>query len=185
MERATPLRRYDTWSAPAPEDLEAAVEGVPYLTEVSNNHYIRPSGPDSKSTAVETQATRPPSELKSWRRFIPNLGRETEDGPKHEPFTLKNQLAATIFNHWVRALLLLTPIGFSGPLRPLQFHDRLPSELLRCAPSDGHVWPSTCRVQNVVAGSQNGVDSLCSFWVCRPDLLISTQVQLANDSPAI
>ena len=113
MERATPLRRYDTWSAPAPEDLEAAVEGVPYLTEVSNNHYTRPSGPDRKSTAVETQAARLSSELKSWRRFIPNFGRETEDGLKHEPFTLKNQLAATIFNHWVRALLLLTPVGLA------------------------------------------------------------------------
>jgi Ca2+:H+ antiporter len=32
---------------------------------------------------------------------------------KHKPFTLKNQLQATIFNSWVNILLLAAPIGIA------------------------------------------------------------------------
>lgn len=71
------------------------------------------------------QATEPGSELdelEARRRFIkfwkpreiePEEDRIRRKSPNHEPFTLKNQLAATFLESWVRLLLLLTPVGFA------------------------------------------------------------------------
>ena len=87
---------------------------------------------DSEETAVERQSTRVPSEeTKARRRFLSRFGKggkgeshekEYNDKPnktpwykgkvlKHKPFTIKNQLGATIFNSWINILLVCCPIG--------------------------------------------------------------------------
>lgn len=100
----------------------------------------RSSDPDSATTGtttLEKQPTRPPSaELKARRRFVDQLLRknkpeveetddaESDDTPKkrpwykgkvlkHKPFTVRNQLQATIFNSWVNILLLAAPAGIA------------------------------------------------------------------------
>jgi Ca2+:H+ antiporter len=113
------MRRSSTWSTTEPNDIEAAVDGVPYLLEVSH----RLQQPDSEETAVERQSTRHASQEEKPRQRFAKFKKhdQTEEDDdrsarpqlKHMPFTLRNQLAATIFNHWVRALLLLTPVGLA------------------------------------------------------------------------
>jgi Ca2+:H+ antiporter len=86
---------------------------------------------DSEETAVES--TRMPSEeTKARRRFLSRFkkgGRsESHDSYnekpkkrawykgkvlKHKPFTVRNQLGATIFNSWINILLLCAPIGIA------------------------------------------------------------------------
>ena len=77
-----------------------------------------------EETAIERQDGPGPEE-KARQRFLSKFNKrnhpaedlESDDGRrprlKHVPFTVRNQLAATIFNHWVRALLLLTPVGLA------------------------------------------------------------------------
>lgn len=112
---ANPFRKTRTRAAAdapwtgAEQDIEAAVEGVPYLSEVSQR----------------IPSARSPSEENARQRFIERFSRRNKDElkiedasaatklPKHDPFTLRNQLGATIFKHWVRVLLLLTPVGLA------------------------------------------------------------------------
>ena len=89
---------------------------------------------DSEETAVERSNSRQPSqELKARRRFISRFHKRADnDGAgqadnrksnkrpwykgkvlKHKPFTLRNQLGATIFNSWVNILLLAAPVGIA------------------------------------------------------------------------
>jgi Ca2+:H+ antiporter len=89
---------------------------------------------DSEETAVERESTRVPSEeTKARRRFLSRFkgGRsESHDSEytekpkkkrawykgkilKHKPFTVRNQLGATIFNSWINILLLCAPIGIA------------------------------------------------------------------------
>jgi Ca2+:H+ antiporter len=87
---------------------------------------------DSEETAVEKESTRVPSEeTKARRRFLSRFkkGRsESHDSYnekpkkrawykgkilKHKPFTVRNQLGATIFNSWINILLLCAPIGIA------------------------------------------------------------------------
>jgi Ca2+:H+ antiporter len=79
---------------------------------------------------VEKQSTRQSSsENQTRQRFNPfKRGRdqtpEDEDKPKkrpwykgkilkHKPYTLRNQLQATIFNSWINILLLAAPVGIA------------------------------------------------------------------------
>ncbi|KAL3423952.1 calcium/proton exchanger [Phlyctema vagabunda] len=86
----------------------------------------RPSDPESGSTVVDRQSTRgsrPVSaEEKARYRFLSKFRKgnkntvEKEDKPKkkqlnHKPFTLRNQLQATIFNSWINILILAAPVG--------------------------------------------------------------------------
>lgn len=96
----------------------------------------RSSAPDSgttESTAVENQSMKPPSlEQNARKRFIKKFSKkdneeqvpdaEDDDTPekrpwykgkvlKHKPFTVRNQLEATIFNSWINLLLLAAPVG--------------------------------------------------------------------------
>jgi Ca2+:H+ antiporter len=99
----------------------------------------RSSDPDSATTGetmVEKQSTRAPSgELKARRRFVDKFfgknkhednaeDSSLDDTPKkrpwykgkilkHKPFTVRNQLQATIFNSWVNILLLAAPAGIA------------------------------------------------------------------------
>jgi len=90
---------------------------------------------DSQDTVVGSQSTRPESqEVKARKRFISkyfNRGNDNDDGQveesdaakkrpwykgkvlKHKPFTLWNQLRATIFNSYINILLLAAPVGIA------------------------------------------------------------------------
>jgi Ca2+:H+ antiporter len=93
----------------------------------------RPSDPESETTVVERQSTRPRSEEEKARhRFLGNFRKEKqeptdlgeEEKPKHKkqpwykgkevphkPFTVRNQLQRTIFNSWINVLLIAAPVG--------------------------------------------------------------------------
>jgi len=113
------VRTPSTWTPSAREaDVEAAVEGVPYLAEVLSS----PSqGFNSQGTANRRQSTHPlGQEEKSQQRFLSRIFKalkhnivDEDKKPKHQEFTIRNQLRATIFDHWVRALLILTPVGLA------------------------------------------------------------------------
>jgi Ca2+:H+ antiporter len=92
---------------------------------------------DSEETTVDRAPTRPRSEEeKARRRFLARFrkptdkdeisGREGDDTPKtkkqpwykgkvlkHKPFTVANQLRATILSSWVNILLLAAPVGIA------------------------------------------------------------------------
>ncbi|TVY88604.1 Vacuolar calcium ion transporter [Lachnellula willkommii] len=96
----------------------------------------RSSDPESTTTGttiVEKPSTRPPSdEEKARRRFVGGFFKrnkgaansDEEEKPKkrawykgkilkHKPFTVRNQLQATIFNSWINILLLAAPVGIA------------------------------------------------------------------------
>lgn len=97
----------------------------------SANAIPKPREMDSQETAVERVPTRRQSEEeKARRRFLgkfrkdKNIIPEDDDKPKkrpwykgkvlkHEPFTVRNQLNATLFNSWVNILLLAAPVGIA------------------------------------------------------------------------
>jgi Ca2+:H+ antiporter len=84
---------------------------------------------ESEETAVERQSTRQSNpDVKQRPRFkIPfkhNQEPEDDDKPKkrpwykgkilkHKPYTVRNQLQATIFNSWINILLLAAPVGIA------------------------------------------------------------------------
>lgn len=97
----------------------------------SVNAIPKPREMDSQETAVEIEPTRPRSEEeKARRRFLRRFRKDSDTIPedddtpkkrpwykgkvlKHEPFTLQNQLNATLFNSWVNILLLAAPVGIA------------------------------------------------------------------------
>jgi Ca2+:H+ antiporter len=87
---------------------------------------------ESEDTAVERQSTRLSNpEEKPRLRFVSKFFKHGQDqGPKdrdtpkkrpwykgkilkHKPYTVKNQLDATIFNSWINILLLAAPVGIA------------------------------------------------------------------------
>jgi Ca2+:H+ antiporter len=87
---------------------------------------------ESEETAVETRSSRQSTgEEKPRQRFVPKFLKhgkdpepEDDDRPKkrpwykgkvlkHKPYTLRNQLQATIFNSWINLLLLAAPVGIA------------------------------------------------------------------------
>jgi Ca2+:H+ antiporter len=101
------------------------------MTSATASGQGKPREGDSEETAVERESTRAPSEeTKARRRFLSRFkggrseshGSEYTEKPKkrawykgkilkHKPFTVRNQLGATIFNSWINILLLCAPIG--------------------------------------------------------------------------
>ena len=93
----------------------------------------RPSDPDSEATIVNRQISRPASqEEKARRKFLSRFSKkgskarnpEDEDSEKkrpwykgkiikHKPFTLRNQIGATVFNSWINILILAAPVGIA------------------------------------------------------------------------
>jgi len=84
----------------------------------------------SEETAVERRSTtQSSSENQARHRFNPfkrgqDQPPEDDDKPKkrpwykgkilkHKPYTIKNQLQATIFNSWINILLLAAPVGIA------------------------------------------------------------------------
>jgi len=108
-----------------PEELE--------MTTAAGAANGRSSEPDSGTTIGEKQSTRPASEEekvrrrfvnKFWKRGSAEEGAERDDGEKkrpwykgkdlkHEPFTVRNQLGATIFNSNINLLLIAAPVGIA------------------------------------------------------------------------
>jgi Ca2+:H+ antiporter len=102
-----------TWSSQPPERRETTVEQE-----------------DVEKTAIETQFTKrsPSEEQKARQKFIAlfrskkneeTIAGLTDEEPestektlKHKPFTIGNQLRATILNSWLNVLLLAVPAGF-------------------------------------------------------------------------
>jgi Ca2+:H+ antiporter len=86
---------------------------------------------ESEETAVERQSTRQSNTEGKPRHRFPNpfkhgQGQEPEDDDKpkkrpwykgkvlkHKPYTVTNQLHATIFNSWINLLLLAAPVGIA------------------------------------------------------------------------
>jgi Ca2+:H+ antiporter len=85
---------------------------------------------ESEETAVERRSSRQSTgEEKARQRFVAKFFKhekepepEDDDRPKkrpwytgkilkHKPYTVKNQLQATIFNSWINILLLAAPVG--------------------------------------------------------------------------
>lgn len=98
----------------------------------SGSNSGKPREVDSEETAIEGQNTRPRSEEeRARRRFLDKFSRkpkdeviQSDDEPKkrpwykgkilkHKPFTLQNQLRATILSSWVNILLLAAPVGIA------------------------------------------------------------------------
>jgi hypothetical protein len=69
----------------------------------------------SQDIAVESRRTgRPPSgEQSASQNFAPKFLHETRNSIRHKPFTLSNQLRATIFNSWINVLLIAAPVGIA------------------------------------------------------------------------
>jgi Ca2+:H+ antiporter len=97
-----------------------------------NSNNSRPSDPESETTIVDRASTRPRSnEEKARKRFLSRFSKDKalespvdaeEEKPKknpwykgkdvpHAPFTVRNQIQATIFNSYINILLLAAPIG--------------------------------------------------------------------------
>jgi len=95
----------------------------------------RRSGPDSEQIIVERQSRPRSEEEKARHRSVgkfwkgkkddgQNQDDDEEEKPKkqpwykgkkleHKPFTVRNQLGATIFNSWMNLLLLAAPVGIA------------------------------------------------------------------------
>ena len=78
----------------------------------------------SEDTVVESQSTgHPPGEEQSGHKAavsdkIGSTGMASRSSTskkslKHKPFTLGNQLRATIFNSWINLLLIAAPVGIA------------------------------------------------------------------------
>lgn len=88
---------------------------------------------DSEETAVERQSTRQSNpEVQARKRFVSKFFKRGSDDQvpeddgkpkkrpwykgkilKHKPYTVRNQLRATIFNSWINILLLAAPVGIA------------------------------------------------------------------------
>jgi Ca2+:H+ antiporter len=89
---------------------------------------------DSEETAMERQSTKQSNpEIQARKRFVSKFFKRGSDDQvpeddgkpkkrpwykgktlKHkEPFTVRNQLQATIFNSWINILLLAAPVGIA------------------------------------------------------------------------
>lgn len=95
----------------------------------------RPSDPESGTTVGDRQSSRQvsndPEKSGLFSRFHKKKAADLEGGAveaddkpkkqpwykgkelKHEPFTLRNQLQATIFGSWVNILLIAAPVGIA------------------------------------------------------------------------
>ena len=69
----------------------------------------------SQDMVVESRRIgRPPSgEQSAGQNFTPKFLHETRNSLRHKPFTLSNQLRATIFNSWINLLLIAAPAGIA------------------------------------------------------------------------
>lgn len=102
------------------------------MTTASGNSAGRTSDPDSETPIASSGSGGDPEKKGFFRgRFMKRKNtdveenrREPDDAPKktpwykgkklkHEPFTVRNQLGATIFGSWVNLLLIAAPVGIA------------------------------------------------------------------------
>jgi len=119
-----PLSASATESDMRPRDLDRNMPNDTLKEEGSS----RRSDPDSENTIQAIPSRQPSQEEKARRRFISRFKKDKseteEEGEKkrpwykgkvleHEPFTVRNQIHATLFNSWINILLLAAPIGIA------------------------------------------------------------------------
>ncbi len=114
------------------EATRSSKEGEAEMTTAKG---VPQSSEDSQVTAVPTRSSRPDSpEIRARRNFVQKFFKHGKDDEghveegkakekkipwykgkplKHEPFTVRNQLHATIFNSWVNLLLIAAPVGIA------------------------------------------------------------------------
>lgn len=88
----------------------------------------RVSDPDTEATVAKIPSRVPSQEEKARRRFISRFKKEKSENEEdseekrpwykgkvlhHEPFTVRNQIQATILNSWINILLLAAPVGIA------------------------------------------------------------------------
>ncbi|RDW69266.1 putative Ca2+-transport (H+ exchange) protein [Coleophoma cylindrospora] len=130
-----PVRPYQT-SPESPNGLGAINDDGIQTIKAEENHMTKANGagesrssePDSGSTVVDrrsSRGSRPMSqEQKARHRFLSkfkggNKGADDNEREEkkeknklnHKPFTLRNQLQATIFNSWINILIIAAPVG--------------------------------------------------------------------------
>ncbi|RDW80388.1 putative Ca2+-transport (H+ exchange) protein [Coleophoma crateriformis] len=103
------------------------------MTKANGAGESRSSEPDSGSTVVDrrsSRGSRPMSqEQKARHRFLSKFRGDKggDDGEReekkkklnHKPFTLRNQLQATIFNSWINIFIIAAPIGIGLNYTPV------------------------------------------------------------------
>jgi len=118
-------------TAPGPSSKAFGEDDTPGAEKQEDTGSIgRPSDPDTEATFVgKTPSRQPSQEEKARRRFLSRFKRnekteEEDDGEKkrpwykgkvlqHKPYTVKNQIQATILNSWINILLLAAPVGIA------------------------------------------------------------------------
>jgi Ca2+:H+ antiporter len=110
--------------SPKPEEAEMT------KADASNGRVSDPASDTTGTTTIEKSSTREtaPEKKGVFSRFKRKKN-NTQDGPsepddapkkrpwykgkilKHKPFTVRNQLGATIFNSWINILLVAAPVG--------------------------------------------------------------------------
>lgn len=135
-----PLSTVRTEPSPEPSNhFEEGVRNEPYQAqdvemtkaEGSNGRVSDPTSEITGTTALGEENTREPEPEKKgvFSRFKKKKhqnekSNEPDDAPKkrpwykgkilkHKPFTVRNQLGATIFNSWINLLLLAAPVGIA------------------------------------------------------------------------
>jgi Ca2+:H+ antiporter len=133
--RTEPLH-YGSRQLEQPAQIRPSKEEEHRIEKANEPTSSRPSDPESDTAILEKRSTRHPSqEEKARRRFISTkffkhgkaeeLAQEGDDVekkrpwykgkilPHKQPFTIKNQLQATIFNSWINILLIAAPAGIA------------------------------------------------------------------------
>lgn len=116
------------------DDIQSDSKPGEFMTKAGNGSIPtgRTSDPDTENTVVErqsTQVSRNDEKKGVFNRFHKKKHgsaeeAEAEDAEKkrpwykgkvlaHKPFTLRNQIGATIFNSWINILLLAAPVGIA------------------------------------------------------------------------
>ncbi len=100
------------------EEIRPSSKEDEHRTEKANDAAAssRPSDPDSDTAIVEKRSTRPKTEESAQEGDDVEKKRPWYKGkvlPHKEPFTIKNQLQATVFNSWINILLIAAPAGIA------------------------------------------------------------------------
>jgi hypothetical protein len=67
----------------------------------------------SQDMVLESRRIGPSGEQSAGKNFTPKFLHETRNSLRRKPFTLSNQLRATVFNSWINLLLIAAPAGIA------------------------------------------------------------------------
>jgi hypothetical protein len=68
---------------------------------------------ERSSQDIESRRIGPSGEQSAGQNFTPKFLHETRNSLRRKPFTLSNQLRATVFNSWINLLLIAAPAGIA------------------------------------------------------------------------